>query len=159
MGKMPSIEVDGHFMSESLAIATYLDRLSPSNPMLPADPFAAGKVMELVCHIKLDTELVARRCIAEAFFGGSVSEETKTSTEQDLARGMQAVDQLMVCDPYAAGDSFTLADLYTYYSFGFISGTAAKMFNQDILADYPKIQALMGMLAERPAIQRVTAEQ
>ena len=33
------------------------------------------------------------------------------------------------------------------------------MFNQDILADYPKIQALMGMLAERPAIQRVTAEQ
>ena len=94
--------------------------------MLPADPFAAGKVMELVCHIKLDTELVARRCIAEAFFGG-IREETKTSTEQDLARGMQAVDQLMVCDPYAAGDSFTLADLYTYYSFGFISGTAAKM--------------------------------
>ena len=146
-------------MSESLAIATYLEKLNPGNPMLPADPLAAGKVMELVCHIKLDTELVARRCIAEAFFGGSVSEETKTSTETDLARGMQAVDQLMVCGPYTAGNSFTLADLYTYYSFGFISGTAAKMFNQDILADYPKIKTLMEMLAERPAMQRVAAEQ
>ena len=159
MGKMPSIEVDGNFMSESLAIATYLERLSPSNPMLPTDPFAAGKVMELICHIKLDTELVARRCIAEAFFGGSVSDETKETTQKDLARGMQAVDQLMVCGPYAAGDTFTLADLYTYYSFGFISGTAAKMFNQDILADYPRVKALMEMLAERPAMQQVAAEQ
>ena len=72
---------------------------------------------------------------------------------------MQAVDQLMVCAPYAAGDTFTLADLYTFYSFGFISGTAQKMFDKDILADYPKIQELMNKLAERPAMQRVAAEQ
>ncbi|MEC7554097.1 MAG: glutathione S-transferase, partial [Pseudomonadota bacterium] len=77
MGKMPSIEVGGQYMSESLAIALYLEKLSPENPMFPADPFQAGKVMELICHIKLDTELVARRCIAEAFFGGKVSDETK----------------------------------------------------------------------------------
>ena len=44
MGKMPSIEVDGVFMSESLAIATYLEKLSPGNPMLPADPLAAGRL-------------------------------------------------------------------------------------------------------------------
>ena len=159
MGKMPSIEVDGQYMSESLAIALYLEKLNPENPMFPADPFQAGKVMELICHIKLDTELVARRCIAEAFFGGKVSDETKESTDKDLQRGMQAVDQLMVCAPYAAGDTFTLADLYTFYSFGFISGTAQKMFDKDILADYPKIQELMSKLAERPAMQRVAAEQ
>jgi len=159
MGKMPSIEVDGQYMSESLAIALYLEKLNPENPMFPADPFQAGKVMELICHIKLDTELVARRCIAEAFFGGKVSDETKESTDKDLQRGMQAVDQLMVCAPYAAGDTFTLADLYTFYSFGFISGTAQKMFDNDILADYPKIQELMSKLAERPAMQRVAAEQ
>ena len=159
MGKMPSIEVDGQYMSESLAIALYLEKLSPENPMFPADPFQAGKVMELICHIKLDTELVARRCIAEAFFGGKVSDETKESTDKDLHRGMRAVDQLMVCAPYAAGDTFTLADLYTFYSFGFISGTAQKMFDKDILADYPKIQELMSKLAERPAMQRVAAEQ
>ncbi|RPG30573.1 MAG: glutathione S-transferase family protein [Gammaproteobacteria bacterium TMED92] len=159
MGKMPSIEVDGQYMSESLAIALYLEQLSSNNPLLPADPFQAGKVMELICHIKLDAELVARRCIAEAFFGGTVSDETKESTDKDLQRGLQAVDQLMVCAPYAAGDTFTLADMYTYYSFGFINGTAQKMFNKDILAEYPKIAALMETLAERPAMQRVAAEQ
>ena len=54
MGKMPSIEVDGQYMSESLAIISYLERMSDNSPLIPADPFRAGKVMELVCHIKLD---------------------------------------------------------------------------------------------------------
>ncbi|MDG2277860.1 MAG: glutathione S-transferase N-terminal domain-containing protein, partial [Pseudomonadales bacterium] len=46
MGKMPSIGVDGQYMSESLAIAGYLDRLQPEPALLPNDPFAAGKVIE-----------------------------------------------------------------------------------------------------------------
>ena len=136
MGKMPSIEVDGQYMSESLAIALYLEKLSPDNPMLPSDPFQAGKVMELICHIKLDTELVARRCIAEAFFGGKVSDETKESTDKDLQRGMQAVDQLMVVNPSRRRYVY-LADLYTFYSFG-SSAAPRKICSKDILADYPK---------------------
>ena len=127
--------------------------------MFPADPFQAGKVMELICHIKLDTELVARRCIAEAFFGGKVSDETKESTDKDLQRGMQAVDQLMVCAPYAAGDTFTLADLYTFYSFRFHQRHRAKNVRQRHFSRLPKNQELMSKLAERPAMQRVAAEQ
>jgi glutathione S-transferase len=129
MGKMPSIEVDGQYLSESLAIAAYADRAQPERPLLPSDPFAAAKVVELVCHLKLDVELVARRCLPEAFFGQTVSDETKVETQRDLAKGMKAVRRLMVCDPYAAGADFTLADLYTFYTFGLANGVAQKMFN------------------------------
>ena len=90
MGKMPSIGIDGRYMSESLAIATYLDRKQPEPALLPADPFEAGKAVELLCHIKLDVELVARRCLPEAFFGQTVSDETKAATQKDVVRGMQA---------------------------------------------------------------------
>ena len=76
MGKMPSIEVDGRTLSESLAICTYLERIAPEPAMLPEDPFEAAKVMELVCHIKLDVELVARRCLPELLFKKPVSDET-----------------------------------------------------------------------------------
>ena len=96
--------------------------------------------MELVCHINLDAELVARRCLSAAAFGGEVSEETKEATDKDLERGLIAVNQLMVCDPYAAGNSFTLADMYTFYSFGLINMISQKMFSKDPLANYPKIQ-------------------
>ncbi len=158
MGKMPSIEVDGRYMSESLAIAAYLERAHPTPALLPSDPFEAGKVIELACHIKLDVELVARRCLPEAFFGQTVSDETKASTQADLDKGMKAVARLMVCDPYAAGKELTLADFYTYFSFTLAGGIAQKMFGIDMLADYPNMQALMGRLAKHPSIARVEAE-
>lgn len=158
MGKMPSIGVDGRYMSESLAIATYLDRKQPEPALLPADPFEAGKAVELLCHIKLDVELVARRCLPEAFFGQTVSDETKAATQKDVVRGMQAVGRLMVCDPYAAGSQITLADFYTFYSFGLANGITQKLFGLDLLEGYPQIQDLMGRLAEHPSIARVEAE-
>ena len=63
MGKMPSIGVDGHYLSESFAIVNYLERIQPEPALLPEDPFEAAKALELAYHIKLDVELVARRCI------------------------------------------------------------------------------------------------
>lgn len=158
MGKMPSIGVDGRYMSESLAIATYLDHRQPEPALLPADPFEAGKAVELLCHIKLDVELVARRCLPEAFFGQTVSDETKAATQKDVVRGMQAVGRLMVCGPYAAGAQITLADFYTFYSFGLANGITQKLFGLDILDGYPQIQELMGRLAEHPSIARVESE-
>jgi len=158
MGKMPSIGVDGRYMSESLAIASYLERVQPEPALLPADPFEAGKVVELVCHITLDVELVARRCLPEAFFGQTVSDETKQTTQTDLAKGMKAVRRLMVCAPYAAGDTLTLADFYTFYSFALANGISQKLFGTDLLADHADIQALISRLAEHPSIARVEAE-
>jgi len=158
MGKMPSIGVDGGYMSESLAIASYLDRIQPEPALLPADPFAAGKVVELVCHMKLDVELVARRCLPEAFFGGKVSDETKESTRADLAKGMAALDRIFVGAPHAAGSEVTLADFYTFYTFGLAGGIVQKIFGDDLLAGHPKVQEVMALMAKHPSIERVEAE-
>lgn len=158
MGKMPSIGVDGQYLSESLAIATYLDRVQPEPALLPSDPFAASKVVELICHIKLDVELVARRCLPAAFFGGEASEEVQETTQADLVKGMAALDRIFVGEPYAAGADLTLADFYTFYSFGLASGIAQKMFDIDLLDGHPRIQAVMAKMAEHPSVQRVEAE-
>ena len=158
MGKMPSIGVDGQFMSESLAIAAYLDRIQPEPALLPADPFAAGKVIELVCHLKLDVELVARRCLPEAFFGQSVSDETKESTKADLVKGMAAVQRLIQCEPYAAGSELTLADFYTFYTFGLATGVVQAIFNENLLEGHDNIAQLMERLAQHPSIAAVEAD-
>lgn len=158
MGKMPSIEVDGQFLSESLAIFHYVEKLQPTPALLPSDPFAAAKVMELACHIKLDIELVARRCLPELLFKKPVSDETKDQVRADMAKGMAAVSRLAVCDPYIAGSEFTVADLYAFYGFG-LAGTLARMVvGGDLLKDQPQLSDLLGRLAERPSIARVSAE-
>ena len=158
MGKMPAIEIDGTYLSESLAIAAYADRLQPEPPLLPADPLAAAKVIELVCHLKLDVELVARRCLPAAFFGQTASDETLESTKKDLEKGMKAVARLFKGDPYAAGSELTLADFYTFYTFGLSSGVAKAIFDIDLLEGYPQIAGVMSRMAEHPSIARVEAE-
>ncbi|NCF43408.1 MAG: glutathione S-transferase [Proteobacteria bacterium] len=158
MGKMPSIEVNGTYISESLAIVRYTEQIQPEPALLPADPVAAAKALELVMHVKLDVELAARRLLPAAMFGATASEELIDTTHKEVVRGMQAVAALMVCKPYAAGDTFTLADLYTYYSMGAAASISEKMFGIDMLADYPQIRDLLAMLAERPSIARVTEE-
>jgi glutathione S-transferase len=158
MGKMPSIEVDGRYLSESLAIFEYLERLQPEPALLPSDPFEAGKAMELACHIKLDVELVARRCLPELLFNQPVSDETKNEVRKDLAKGMAAVARLAACDPFAAGKDFTIADLYAVFGFRLAEPLAKRILDVDLFADQPQLSELLTRLAERPSIARVTAE-
>ena len=158
MGKMPAIEVDGVHLSESVAIAQYLEQIKPEPALLPTDPLAAAKVMELVFHIKLDIELVARRLLPEVLFKQPVSEETKKAVQADLHKGMKAVSRLFIGSPYAAGDHITLADFYTFYCFGLSSNMAKAIYGMDLLEGYPDIARVMALLAEHPSIARVEAE-
>jgi glutathione S-transferase len=155
MGKVPCLETDEGFISETLAIAEYLDALQPDRPLLPTAAFARGKALELLRHVELDIELTARRCLPAAFFGAEASDELKTSTRKDLARGIRAVSRLYVCDPYAAGNEFTLADLYTYFTFGLAGSIVQKIFGEDLLADLPEVRSLIERLADEPAIREV----
>ena len=158
MGKMPSIGVNGQYLSESLAIAAYLDRIAPQPALLPSDPLASAKVVELICHLKLDVELVARRCLPELLFKKPVSDETRESAKADLIKGMVAVDRIFVGAPYAAGDTVTLADFYTFYTFGLVTGIGKAVMDLDVLADYPRIQAVIDLMGKHPSIARVEAE-
>jgi glutathione S-transferase len=157
MGKVPCIETDAGFISETFAIADYLDQIQPEKPLLPADPYARAKAIELCRHLELDVELVARRCLPEAFFGATVSDEVKAATQQDLQRGLKAVSRLVVCDPYIAGHEFCLADIYTFYVFGLASQIVQKVFDEDLLADLPQVKTLIGELARRDCIREVEA--
>ena len=158
MGKMPAIEVDGRYLSESLAIASYLERLRPEPALLPADPFEAAKVIELCCHLKLDVELVARRLLPQVLFGKPVSDETKSEVRADLAKGMKAVERLLVCSPYAMGDTLSLADFYVNYTFALATMLPKVVLELDVLAEHPRITELLALLAKQPSIARVAEE-
>ena len=87
-----------------------------------------------------------------------MSDETKKETEKDLTKGMKAVSRLFVCDPYAAGKEITLADFYTFYTFGLANTLSQKLFEKDLLADHSDIQALVNSLASHPSIAKVEEE-
>jgi len=97
-------------LCESQVICDWLEASFPTPALLPADPFEAAKVRELIVFLELHLELVARRLFPQAFFGRAVSEEVQTATRKELERNIKAFSQLAKFSPFVAGPTFTLAD-------------------------------------------------
>ena len=158
MGKVPFIQTGAGSLCESQVICDYLDEAYPANPLYPADPFARAKVRELCTVIEMHLELHARRLYAEAFFGGTVNDQTKEQVTKDLARGVQALSGLAKWAPFIAGDKLTYADCAAYVSLPLVSMASKKIYGEDALASVPQVREYLGMLKARPHMMKVEAD-
>jgi glutathione S-transferase len=55
MGKVPCLETDKGFLTETNVILDYVEKTTPSPSLMPADPFAAAKVREVMKVLELYT--------------------------------------------------------------------------------------------------------
>ena len=94
LAKVPFIRTAQGGMCESQAIMEYIEAAYPTPALLPADPFAAAKVRELIIFMELHLELVVRDLYAQAFFGGTVSDGTKARVRTQLDKNIPAFKQL-----------------------------------------------------------------
>ena len=69
LGKIPYITTEQGCLCESQAILEYIEAAYPEKPLLPRDPFAAGKVRELMTFLDWHLEMAARQLYPSAFFG------------------------------------------------------------------------------------------
>ena len=145
-------------LTQSLAIMEYLEEAYPQAPaLLPADPFSAAKVRELITFMELHLELVARNLYPQAFFGGTVSESAREKVGAQLEKNIAAFGQLAKFSPFVAGDSFTLADCAAIVHLPLISAATKIIYGRDYLADLP-VRDYLARMAERPHVQRVNAD-
>lgn len=159
MGKVPYIETPNGFISEASVILEYLEDAYEGTPLMPSDPFEKAKVRELMKEIELYIELPARTCFAEAFFGGSVSDEVKATAKANLAKGIAALKRNGRFSPYVAGDTLTVADIMFQYSISLAGAAAKRVLDMDLLADFPEAKALSELIAERESAKQVAADQ
>ena len=159
LAKIPFIRTPQGTLCESEAILEYIEASYPNPPLLPADPFAAAKVRELCIYIDLHLELVARELYYQAFFGGTVSEGTQARVRKQLDKSIPAAKRLLKFAPYAAGDTFTLADCAAYASLPLVGMATKAIYGEDLLLaggiDY---KAYIKFIGERPSAQRVAAD-
>lgn len=159
MGKVPFIETPAGNLSESHAINEYLEDTYPAQPMFPADPFARAKVREMCVLLDLYLEWPARRLYPEAFFGGKISDETKTQVKPDLEKGLRALGRLAKWQPYICGEAMTYADFTAFVHLPLVSLSTKLIYGADMLdAAVPQAKPYLKMLKERPHFQRVEAD-
>jgi glutathione S-transferase len=151
LGKIPFIETEEGDLSESQPILEYLEERYPAKPMYPTDLFQRAKCRELIQHLELNSEWVARRLYKESFFGGEVSEETKREAKERLTIGLDAVERLSSFSPFILGPSFSAADCVAYVHFFMIRQTSQQIYSENLLERcVPKSTAYMRLMDARP---------
>ena len=159
LGKIPYIRTPQGSLCESEAILEYIEAAYPNPPLMPADPFAAAKVRELAIFIELHLELVVRELYTQAFFGGTVSENTQARVRKQLEKNIAGAKRLLKFSPYVAGDSFTLADCAAFCSLPLVGMATKAIYGEDLLlaagVDY---KPYMKMIGERPSAQKVAQD-
>ncbi|MCL8301247.1 glutathione S-transferase [Pseudomonas mosselii] len=157
-GKVPVLETEHGFISETGVILDYIEQTQPGKALLPADAFGQAKVRELLREIELYIELPARTCYAEAFFGAAVEPLIKERARADLLAGFATLKRNGQFQPYVAGEQLTIADLMFCFSVDLACAVGKKVLNIDFLADFPQAKALLQLLGENPHMARIVAD-
>jgi glutathione S-transferase len=159
LAKIPFIRTPQGGLCESAVILDYIEAQYPAHPLMPHDAFAAAKVRELMTFINMHLELVARDLYAQAFFGGTVSDDTKAAVRKKLDKNIAGFKRLAKFSPYIAGDTFTLADCVAFSNLPLVGMATRAVFGEDLLlsagVDYKAYTKLVGELASS---QKVNAD-
>lgn len=157
LGKVPYLETEDGTLAESQVLVNYIEARYPQPALLPADPFRAAKVQELIMFMELHLELVVRELYGEAFFGGAVSDSAKERVRKQLVKNIAAFAQLAKFSPYVAGEEFTLADCVAVCHLPLAMSATKKIYGEDLLAALP-VKEYLKRMGERPAVAKINAD-
>ena len=159
LAKIPFLRTEHGGLCESAVILEWLESAHPEVPLLPADPWAAAKVRELETFVDLHLELVARELYTQAFFGGTVSEDTKERVRTRLVKHVAGFKRLARFAPYVAGAEFTRADCSAYPHLPLVGMASRLVLGEDLLlAGGVDWKSYGKVVAQRPSAQRVDAD-
>lgn len=157
-GKVPVLQTEHGYISETSAILDYLEDLGEGRPLLPAEPYARAQVRALMREIELYIELPARSCYPEAFFRNPVDPAIRDKARSELQAGIATLKRHGRFAPFVAGEQFSLADLYFLYSIDLAAVVAQKVLGFDLLEDFPAARALLEQLQQNPHAKMIAAQ-
>jgi glutathione S-transferase len=159
LGKIPFIRTPQGSLCESQVILDYLEATHPTPALLPADPWQAAKVRELITFIDTYLELTVRQLYPKAFFGGELSDASAARIRPQLEKQIVAFKRLAKFSPYVAGNSFTMADCAAWASLPLVSMATKAVYGEDLMvAGGIDVKGYTRLIDERPAAQKVKAD-
>jgi maleylpyruvate isomerase len=113
-GLVPSLEINGTVLTQSLAICDYLEEIRPAPALLPADPIRRAKVRAFAQVIACDIHPVQNLKILTRLSTFGVAEERIGEwASLAITEGLTACDRLIADEdgPHCFGSQLSLADV------------------------------------------------
>ncbi|MEN8841157.1 MAG: maleylacetoacetate isomerase [Octadecabacter sp.] len=114
-GLLPSLSIDGHLLTQSLAIIEYLHATTVGSSLLPVDPLGQFRVRQLSYAVALEIHPICNLSVAThaAYLTKDVDAAKTDWMTHFIARGLGHLEALLAQDEQAMfsyGDTPTLAD-------------------------------------------------
>jgi glutathione S-transferase len=159
LGKVPYLLTPQGPLAESQVINDWLEAAYPEPPLLPKDAFEAAKVRELCTFLDVHLELVVRQLYGQAFFGVTLTEKYIERVREQLDKNIPALKTLLKLSPYAAGETFTLADCCAYNHLPLVAMATKIVCGEDLLLKHGiDWKPYVRFIDQRPAAQKVAAD-
>lgn len=159
-GQVPVLHIDGNHLSESVAIAEYLEETRPEPPLFPAksDPAARARVRTIVEII--NSAIQPRHNLSvvaylEREFAPDVADVRKKWSAHWVVEGFNAVEKLLSqwAGTFCVGDSISFADCCLVPQV-----YAAYRYDVDV-KQFPTIWRVFSHLDTMPEVQAAHASQ
>ena len=158
MGKVPCIEVDEGYLSETTAILGFLESCVPEEPMIAQDSFRRAQMAQLIKTVELYIGIESARVMGYVFFGRELNQAVADEVKPTMVKGAAAIQRLASFVPYMLGDQVSMADFFAYYIFVLARPVAKKVWGWDLADDIEGLDAWMTLMAQRPMVKLVDDE-
>ncbi|HUS98421.1 MAG TPA: glutathione S-transferase N-terminal domain-containing protein [Hyphomicrobiaceae bacterium] len=155
-GRVPTLVTDQGILTETPAILAFIAQTYPAAKLAPLDdPFAFAKAQAF------NSYLCSTVHVAHAHKGRGARWATEQSSFDDMKRKVpetvaacfQLIENEMLKGPWVMGDAYTICDAYLYTVARWLEGDGIEA------SRFPKVDAHMKRMAERPAVTAVLARQ
>ncbi|NIJ08521.1 maleylacetoacetate isomerase/maleylpyruvate isomerase [Sphingomonas vulcanisoli] len=151
-GLVPTLEVDGLHIGQSIAIIEYLDAVHPAPRMIPLDPVARARAMEMALTIACDIHPINNLRVLKYLEQEMGQDKAAVDAwyRHWVEQGFATLERLLPDAPFAGGDQPNIVDaclVPQMYN--------ARRFSAD-LTPFPRLTAIADRAAELPAFQEAS---
>ena len=149
-GRVPVLVTDGGILTETGAILDYIAAIAPDAGLIPADPFAAARMREVMYYLASTAHVNhAHKMRGHRWSDDPAAHASMTAKVQENMTACAAyIEENALARPFVLGDTVSLADPYLYAVAQWLPGDGVD------LAAYPKLSAFNERFGARPSVAR-----
>ncbi len=154
-GRVPTLIVDGHTLTENVGIMTYLAGGYPKAKLWPGDTWHQAQAVSTMAWLSNTVHTTYGHLLRAARYSddAAAQETIKTKARAMYEEQLREIDRLLAQRKWAIGDHYTVVDGYLLVFYRW--GNRQKMPVRS-LANY---SAVMDRVLARPAVKKVMADE
>jgi len=155
-GRVPALVTDRGILTETPAMLAYIAQSFPQAGLAPLDdPFAFAQVQSFNSYLCATLHVAHAHKLRGARWATEESSfaDMKRMIPKSVGACFALIERNMLKGPWVMGESYTICDPYLYTVALWLEGDGVD------LASLPKVADHRKRMSERPAVQKVLAEE